>query len=67
MMVNGVRTWVDVSIASLETDDFEQIGAAFEETRKVVVGKVANAPSKVFQVRELVDFAVPWMNANRPS
>lgn len=67
MLVDGVRTWVDVSIAALETDDFEQIGAAFEETRSAVAGKIANATAKVCQVRELVDFAVPWMNANRPS
>lgn len=67
MMVNGVRGWVKVSIVALDTDDFEKIGAAFEETRKVFVAKVANASSKIFQIREIVDFGVAWMNANRPS
>lgn len=66
MMVDGVRAWVDVSIVALDTDDFEQIGAAFEETRRVVMGRIANSASKVFQMRDLVDFAVPWMNIHRP-
>jgi aminoglycoside 3-N-acetyltransferase len=67
MMVNGVRAWVDFAIVALETDDFEQIGAAFEERGQVGVGKVAKAPARVFQVREIVDFGVSWMDANRSS
>lgn len=66
MIVDGLRSWADVTITGIDNDDFDQIGNAFEETQTVVAGKVAKAHAKVFQMREIVDFAVEWMDLHRP-
>jgi aminoglycoside 3-N-acetyltransferase len=65
MMVSGERRWVDVMIQSLETDDFNDIGSAFEKSRVVVTKTVGKAQAKVFALREIVDFAQNWMSLHR--
>jgi len=67
MFVDGLRAWAKVSIVEIDNDDFDQIGSAFEQNQNVVAGKVAEAHAKVFQMREIVNFAVRWMDLNRPS
>jgi len=47
-------------------EDFLELGAAFEEgTSAVRSSKIGHAPSKLFKIRAVVDFAVEWMNDNR--
>jgi aminoglycoside 3-N-acetyltransferase len=65
MMVGGVRNWVNVVIQGLETDDFNEIGSAFEAKHAVHKRTVGNAQARVFALREIVDFAQNWMNLNR--
>ena len=43
------------------TDDFEQIGAAFEVAVGLSVGQVGDAEARLMQQRALVDFAADWM------
>jgi aminoglycoside 3-N-acetyltransferase len=57
-------TWVDV----LEReDDFDRLGAAFEATGVVTVGKVGESESRLMSQRELVDFATAWLAEHRPA
>jgi aminoglycoside 3-N-acetyltransferase len=67
VMVDGLRKWVKFQTIEFDSDDFNNIGNEFEKHCKVVIGKVGNADVKVFNVRDIVDFAVEWMNAHRPS
>ncbi|WP_367356797.1 AAC(3) family N-acetyltransferase [Mesotoga sp.] len=51
----------------LDTDDFETIGKAFEETFPSIVnrGVVGYGKAVLIPQVELVDFAVEWMTKNR--
>jgi aminoglycoside 3-N-acetyltransferase len=55
-------TWTDLVTGE---DDFDQVGAAFEETGAVTVGQVGSATARLMDQRSLVDFAVSWMARNR--
>ena len=48
------------------TDDFEQIGAAFEVAVGLSTGQVGDATARLTRQRPLVDFATDWMEAHRP-
>jgi aminoglycoside 3-N-acetyltransferase len=61
----GTRRWVEYTMLALETDDFEAIGSAFETARPVQFGDVGAAPARLMRVRDLVDFAVDWMERQR--
>lgn len=65
MIVDGRRSWIEFLLQALETDDFDDIGEAFEKSHSVVSGGVGNALAKVFGLRKCVDFGVEWMNVNR--
>lgn len=64
-LVEALRQWVAWEMLALETDDFEELGAAYEETRPDVKGHVGAALVRLIPQRELVDFAVPWMEEHR--
>jgi aminoglycoside 3-N-acetyltransferase len=59
-------TWTDLVTGE---DDFEQLGAAFEESEPhaVAVGPVGSATARLMDQRSLVDFAAEWMARNRRS
>ena len=67
LMVSGRRKWVDITDIKSYTDDFEDIGSAFSRSNDVTVreAKIGQSKSQLFRQRELVDFAVKWMEANR--
>ena len=68
VIVDGKRQWVEFDELDLASDDFSQIGQAFEEnaTEGVVRrSKIGLAPSRLMQQRPLVDFAVRWMGRHR--
>ena len=65
MMVEGQRKWVSYRTLNVDGEDFEQIGEAFEKQNKVAQLKVGNAVVKCMSQRQLVDFAVKWIEANR--
>ena len=65
MMVNGKREWVAYQTLFVDGEDFEQIGEAFElqgKTSRVLLG---NGSICLMRQRELVDFAVDWIQQNR--
>jgi aminoglycoside 3-N-acetyltransferase len=61
-------TWTDVLESS---DDFEQVGAAFETaaglSAGLSAGQVGGAAARLMSQRALVDFATAWMAAYRPA
>jgi len=66
IFVNGSRNWVWFNDLDEDTEDFPSIGADFEsETGLVRHGKVGCASAMLFPQRQLVDYAVKWMNTHR--
>ena len=45
--------------------DFEQIGAGFEKEHAVRMTQIGNAAVRLMRQRELVDYAVTWMEKKR--
>lgn len=56
-------TWVDLITGE---EDFDRLGAAYEQTGAVTVGQVGSATARLMDQRSLVDFGVEWIAANRP-
>jgi aminoglycoside 3-N-acetyltransferase len=63
--VDGRREWRSVRDILYRAEDFPRIGADFEETGRVAVGRVGRATARLMRQRDLVDFAVAWMEKNR--
>jgi aminoglycoside 3-N-acetyltransferase len=68
MLVDGKRAWASYYDDAIAADDFEQLGHDFEaDTDEVTTGTIGNATIKIIPQRALVDYAVGWMNSNRPA
>lgn len=67
VMVNGEAHWVAFEQIAWDTEDFDQIGNAFEQAhpQHAKIGKLGNAETRLLHLPSLVDFAVQWMNENR--
>lgn len=68
MIVDGVRRWVTYDDVDYDADDFAALGAAFAEA----TGRETRVPLGVGEVvscsvRDIVDFGVAWLDANRPA
>jgi aminoglycoside 3-N-acetyltransferase len=64
--IDGVRQWQTFEAFSSEEKDFERLGADFErEFAGIRIGTVGAGVGRVFPQRDLVDFAVTWMNTHR--
>ena len=67
MLQDGRRVWVRYYDEAVAADDFSALGQAFEAaTAEVIIGKVAQATCKLMRQRPLVDFAVQWIESQRP-
>ena len=62
---NGVRVWKEYSTLFVDGEDFAEIGQAFEKENQVSQGIIGESEIKLINQRELVDFAVKWMEQNR--
>ena len=65
MMVNGKREWISYETLAVDGEDFVEIGKAFEEKNTVKKINIGNAEVRLMSQREVVDFAVSWIEANR--
>ncbi|OBZ10551.1 AAC(3) family N-acetyltransferase [Bacillus sp. FJAT-27264] len=66
MMVDGNRQWVEFKELDWESVDFVALAAQFQEdTGRIALGQVAAARAKLIPQREIVDYAVRWMERNR--
>ncbi|MFC3749296.1 aminoglycoside N(3)-acetyltransferase [Paenibacillus sp. GCM10012306] len=66
MMVDGNRQWVEFKELDWESEDFVALAEQFQEdTGRIALGPVAAAPAKLIPQREIVDYAIRWMERNR--
>jgi len=67
VMIDGHRRWKWFKDVHISSDDFGEIGLAFEKKYKQEIrsGKVGLADSRLFPQRLCVDFAVHWMERHR--
>lgn len=67
ILEDGRRVDVEITDVETSTEDFEALGAAFEREVGHVTGEVGAATTRLAGQRALVDFAVEWFEANRPT
>jgi len=63
--IDGERRWVTFEDLDGEDDDFGDLGAAFAEAGMERCGPVGVGEARLMKARDLVDFAVEWMNEHR--
>jgi aminoglycoside 3-N-acetyltransferase len=61
----GKRVWKSYEDIDIDSDCFEELGAEFQKSKPVSIGKVGMAESRLFQQREAVDFAQSWIADRR--
>lgn len=66
MLVHGARQWVEYRDFNWNSEDFAAIGEDFgQETGQITYGKTAAAAAQLIPQRELVDYAVKWLEHKR--
>lgn len=65
VLEGGERVYVEYEDVETSTEDFSELGDAFEEQVGVSEGTVGVATAKLVDQSALVDFAVDWFEANR--
>lgn len=65
MLTPAGRRWITYLDVDTNSDDFDALGAAFEQTGAVHRGHVGEATCRLFQVRPAVEFAVGWLAEHR--
>lgn len=65
VMTDGGREWVAYRTLYVDGEDFEAIGAAFESLGRVATVPLGDACLRLMRQRELVDFAVEWIESHR--
>lgn len=65
VMENGERVWKSYSTLFVDGGDFTEIGAAFEKAHTVQKASLGSGTMTFMRQRELVDFAVEWIERNR--
>jgi len=65
VMENGKRIWTSYDTLFVDGEDFIQIGEAFEKECNVHKASLGNGTITLMRQRELVDFAVKWIEKYR--
>ena len=65
VMENGERVWKAYETLFVDGEDFEQIGEAFEAAYSVKEVTLGNGTIRLMKQRDIVDFAVEWIEKNR--
>ncbi len=65
VMENGQRVWKAYETLFVDGEDFDDIGASFEEEHEVKKAVIGNATLRFMKQREVVDFATKWIEKNR--
>jgi aminoglycoside 3-N-acetyltransferase len=65
ILEQGQRVWKTYQDIEIDSDQFPEIGAAFEETGLVTTGGVGSAQCKLLPQRPAVDFATAWLTRKR--
>ncbi|WP_066889538.1 aminoglycoside N(3)-acetyltransferase [Clostridium nigeriense] len=65
MIKDGNRQWVTYTTLYVDGEDFIDIGIDFEKEYKIKKAKIGNADVRFMRQREIVDFAIKWIEKNR--
>lgn len=65
ILVGGERVWKTYETLFVDGEDFVEIGEAFEKEYPVKKVTLGNATLRFMKQRDLVDFAVKWIEENR--
>lgn len=65
VMENGRRVWKGYETLFVDGEDFSAIGTAFEKAFTVRKAALGSGTLRLMKQRELVDFAVQWIEKNR--
>jgi len=65
VLVDGQRTWVEINHVDDDDGDFAQLGQAFAATGGERQGPVGAGTARLLRSRDVVDFGVEWIKANR--
>lgn len=66
IFLKGKREWVTYDTLFVDGEDFEVIGENFEkENEDVIIERLGNATVRCMNQKDLVDFAVKWIENNR--
>ncbi len=65
IMEDGVRVWKSYETLFVDGEDFDKIGRAFEANYPVAKAALGNGTVTYMRQRELVDFAVEWIEKHR--
>ena len=65
VMENGKRVWKAYDTLYVDGEDFIQIGEAFEQDHTISKALLGHATLRLMRQRELVDFAVRWIEKYR--
>jgi len=65
MIENGTRLWKSVKDYDYEDVDFLALGNTYEQSGRVIIGKIGLATCKLFDLKSAVDFGVEWIADNR--
>ncbi|MFP4530603.1 MAG: AAC(3) family N-acetyltransferase, partial [Halodesulfurarchaeum sp.] len=61
----GERVEIEYRDIELDVDDFEDLGADFEDDVGSEIGTVGEAETRMIDQRTLVNYAVKWFEKNR--
>ena len=65
ILEDGKRIWQAYETLYVDGEDFTEIGEAFEKTFPVTHGRIGGAELRLMNQREVVDFAVAWIEKHR--
>jgi len=65
VLEDGKRVWKTWEEPEYDDDDFHKIAADFEEQEGLSPIYIGQAESHIFQIRDLIDYAVGWLRKNR--
>ena len=67
MISDGTRKWITYETQAVDDRDFTTLGNEYDQELNIPIYKVGDAPVRLLKQRSLVDWAVSWMERNRPA
>jgi aminoglycoside 3-N-acetyltransferase len=66
VIVDGDRSWVSYQDLEADERDFERLGCDFAASGGEANGAVGSGTGRLMRQRQIVDYAVTWMDQHRP-
>lgn len=65
VLTDAGREWITYTDIAIDSDDFDELGAAYEPTATLCRGQVGGADTRLFPLAEAVAFATTWLLKHR--